>query len=375
MSNQRPTSPAFMQASGSPTLPTRPLLVGLYHVVPMGSDRVQIANGGRMVVLSGPDLAMQVTPVLAALDGSRTTTELQELFPEVARDLLVGLHAKGLLTDADADCGSGRRGPATQLTSFSLPASPSAADTARLLSQSNVMIAGCGPVGSEVAVLLVKAGIGHLALWDPQPATARDVAVSSVLTFAQEGMPRSEAARVICLASTSAPVDIVVHAEADEALATSDLVVLEFREEVGLPIANLCLATGVPYLLHGQDALESRVGPLVSNGGSPCHHCLDARCLSHVAHLDEHLAYRRVRATTSPQPDAFLAAQSAIVAGAVALEVLKGLLDASPLTHGAILVIDVGALDLRQEVLHAVPGCQGCLTASPRTEGECRARE
>lgn len=127
----------------------------------------------------------------------------------------------------------------------------------------------------------------------------------------------------------------------------------------GTAAADHCLAAGLSYLVHTQDALEASVGPFVGPGGFPCHQCLAARRLSHVVHFEECPAYRQQRATTSPRPTA----QVTLVAGLASIEVLRALLDAEPSSAGALLSLDLGGYSARREVLLPVPGCRGCARA------------
>jgi len=351
---------------GTPaSVPARPLLSGLYHVVPLGPDRVVIANAGRKITLSAPGFTERVGPFLAALDGASTADELCERFPNVAPPVLAGLAAKGLLDDA-APVPDGPAG-APQSCALALPGAPSPAGTAARLTATTVAVFGCGPTGGAVAVLLAKAGVGRLMLTD-DGCTDDDVAVSPVLQPTDDGLPRAGAVAGQCRDLTSAHVE--VHVDVD-VVADSlphdppDLAVVELGYD-GTPttVADRLLGAGVPYLVHSQDALEAAVGPLVEPGGEPCHRCLAARRLGHVSHLDEHLAYLDHRATARPRPDAFLAAQVSVVAGLVATEALRALLEADPRTRGAVLTVDLGGPVLRREVLLPLPGCPSCAAAA-----------
>ena len=124
--------------------------------------------------------------------------------------------------------------------------------------------------------------------------------------------------------------------------------------------AEVCLASGIPYMTHGQDALEAVVGPLVKPGGSPCHRCAESRRLAHEDHLHEHLAYRDHRARHAPRPDAFLAAHSAFLAGLVATEALHFLAGGTPAVLDGALVVDLLTMAVRREEVLPVPGCTGC---------------
>lgn len=341
-------------------LPTRPLLPGLYQVVRLSPDRLLIMNGGRAVALSGSGFAARVTPLLAALDGTNTADDLKARYPEIAPAVLASLAAKGLLLDAAPIPDGPAVGP--QSTAVALPGAPSPAESATRLATATVTVVGCGSVGGAVAIVLAKAGVGHLVLVDDGVNSDLDVAVSPVLTLADVGRPRAQAVAQHCRDSAAVDIQVALLLPAN---VRPDLAVLALGyDDVGTAAADHCLATRLPYLVHMQDALEAGVGPLVGPGGGPCHRCLRTRRLSHVTHLDEHMAYLEHRASTSPGPDAFLAAQVSLVAGLAGTEALRALLGAGARSHGALLTLDLVGPVMQREVLLPVPGCPGCASAS-----------
>ncbi|MGH9076378.1 MAG: TOMM precursor leader peptide-binding protein [Acidimicrobiales bacterium] len=339
------------------SLPRRPLLVGMYHVVALGDDRVQVATAGRSVVIGGLG-ARATVRFLDALDGTATTAELETRFPEMAPDLLDALCQAALLTDGEGSDHDERQ------VATALVVSP--AEVADRLRPATVAVVGCGPVGGAAAVLLARAGVGHLLLLDtdvrrPAIRPARPVG----LWPAEElvGLCRdagSAAALSRGPAATHAPTSTSAWSGADLAVVALGY---EHRD-AGPGPADLCLARGQPYLVHSQDALDAVVGPLVRPGGVPCHRCVEQRLESHRDHPKEHLAYRRQRAGVAPGLDAFLGAHVAVVAGLVATEALRGLLVEPGPTAGGVLVVDLDRLSVVREPVLAVPGCRACAAAA-----------
>jgi len=347
------------------SLPHFPLLSGLYHVVELDDDRVQVANAGRSVVLSGPDFSRRALPLLDALDGATSLDELTRRFPSLVPSLLDALVAKGLLSDGAEH--PGPAGASPQLAAFAFEGAPSPALTAARLARSQVLVAGCGPIGWATAVLLGKAGVGSLVVTDPGPATTGDVAVSPSGCPGDEGVARAELVRRSCQAATPARVEVLVEPGCGGALPSVDLAVVELGAgddvEVdgrGPSFAGSCLSSSVRHLLYGQDALQAVVGPLVGVGGWPCHRCLMTRRLSHVTRIDEHLSYRAHRGRVANRPDGFLSAHVSLLAGLVATEALRVLLGIESHTEGNLLVADLGLLTVEREWLLPVPGCPGC---------------
>lgn len=346
-------------------LPERPFLAGLYHVVALGPDRVQIANAGRSVVLGTEGMSERLLACLAALDGTTALATLEGRFPGLATALVASLAGKGLVTAGD---GSGAEGPWRQVAT-ALELAPD--DVATRLGRATVAVAGCGPVGGAVALQLAKAGVGRLVLSDSRPVSASEAAASPVLGRGDAGRPRSEMVAEACRQRSEGVVLAVASPIPAGEGQGADLAVVSLGyepDERGWPDADACLAAGKAYLVHTQDALEALVGPLVPPGGQPCHRCVEARRRSHLDHPDEDMAYRRHRARADPEPDAFLAAQASVVAGLVATEALRGLLGAPSATTAGVLVVDLGGPSLQREAVLAVPGCQGCASAPSSAE-------
>lgn len=342
------------------SLPLYPLLPGLYHVVPLSADRVQIANAGRSVVLSGDGFALRVLPLLEALDGRTNLQDLRRRFPDLVPHVLDALVAKGMVTGgtvASSDMASSFTDTALALGPDSSPC-----EASEILASAVVAVVGCGPVGSAVANLLAKAGVGRLLLSDSDSVYSADIPLSPSLSVAHEGQPRVEATRKTCVAGAATSAETMIQPrEQDLKAAGVELVVLEVgyeHDDFQPSTADALLHAGIPFLMHTQDALEALIGPMVTSGVAPCHRCTLTRLFSNRDDLDEHLAYRAHRAHMAPKPDAFLGAHCSIVAGIVAVSALRSLVARPP--HGVVRMVDLLDVHLRQETIVPVPDCSGC---------------
>jgi bacteriocin biosynthesis cyclodehydratase domain-containing protein len=345
--------------------PERPLIAGLYHVVVLGGDEVRVANSGRSVALSGPGLADRVGPALDAFDGRHSVEELEGRFGAVVTELLEALVPKGLIVDGTAFDEDGRS--AHGLAALALGGGAGPEEAAHRLAFATVVVAGCGPVGGAAALQLAKAGIGRLRLADRAPTSGPDVAVSPVLHADAKGRRRDEAIADLCQLSTDTAVEVTEKPLSTADLDGADLVVLETAYSDGdrPPAdsdASTCLEAGVAHVLHGQDALEAEIGPVLRPGGVPCHRCMDIRRLGHVGRLDEQLAYRRRRAQVAPGPDAFLAAHTSVLAGLLATTALRALMGPDPVVDRRVFVLDLATMTISTEQVLPIPECPTCGT-------------
>lgn len=340
--------------AGVAEMPQRPLLSGLYHVVPLGPDRLQVCNAGRSVVLTGSGFGESLAPLLAALDGTRSIEELDSSFPDLVQ-VLHGLASRGLVIDA------GEASTAGVSAAMAIAAAPPPHQTALRFRTATVSLAGTGAVALTAAVSLAKAGIGRLTVTDPRIVSERDVDVSPVLQRRAIGYDVCDVLR-----DAVAPVSDAVVTEARD-VGSADLVIVEQRyAATGLhpPAADAALNAGVPYIVHGQDALQATVGPFVQRGGSPCHRCAETRRQGNLAHIDEHRAYLAQRAAAAPEPTALLAAHTSIVAGYLSLTVLRALLGTTRAEEPGVLVIDLAGGATRREPVLPLPSCDGCAHAA-----------
>ena len=343
-----------------------PLLPGIYHVVPRGADRVQLRNAGRIFDVSGPGIGERLPPLLEAMDGKTSVEELRLRFPEGASEIVAALAERGLVVDCGAE-EDRSIGASPWLASFAIMSTPSI-DAVRRLQRSRVAIVGCGPVNATSSVLLGKAGVGEIVLCDDgRLLAASDVAAVPWFSEASIGQQRLEMVADACRAWSGVAYETVLGLITTDAISDADVVVVEGNgPDAGrATAADLALEVGAPYLVNTQDAFEAVVGPLVSPGGRPCHRCAAVRRMSHVENLPDDEAYLQLREATVRGPDATLAAHTVIAAGVVATEVMRAILRVEAGAASRALVMNLGDFESHSEEVLPVPGCAGCISATP----------
>ena len=344
---------------------SRPALIGLYRAVQLSTDRVAVCNAQRSVVLTAPGHGDALMGLLGALDGTASIDQLTERFPGLrVPALLQTLGARGVLMDAASAPGEHVQ------TATALHASSAAPATGpRRLHDATVVLAGCGPVAATTAVVLAKAGVGRLVLADEHTVSDNDVITSPVFGQDALGQSRTLAVAQACTAAGDARIETADSAVGG-ALDGATIAIIQAQYSycgIGSPLADIALHARVAHIVHWQDALELVISPVIDGGGRPCHRCMEARRLSHVAHIDEHLAYLTHRSRTAPEPDSFLAAHTALAAGLLSTRVLRHVSGTLPESErGTALVVDLATAEWRPEALLEVPGCTACAPEDER---------
>lgn len=349
-------------------VPARPLLPGFYRVIPMGADALQLRSAGRVVRVGGPGVGQFGPGLLGALDGRDSVATLVDrlaLEPGPAADLVRNLHAQGIVLDAadepDLERAGGAFGPGEVYAQMS----PHGAAVEAAVAASRVAVVGLGPVGRAAARHLAGAGVGELVLVDAGPVTALDQSALAAGS-ADIGRSRVDVTAEECLQDpASGPATVVRRAPEPFAVEPDvvDLVVVEVDEarQRSALLNRRCVTTGVAALFYSAGTFQGVIGPLVAKGSQGCHQCLVDRERSHIRHYDEHLAYERWVVDGGTQAAAMLSGFASVVAGLVALEVLRRVGGfQEPLTSGGVLVAELRTSLVRRESLLAVPGCPAC---------------
>lgn len=359
---------------GSP-LPNRPLLPGFFRAIAMGEDQVQLRSAGRVIRLEGPRFGQIGPSLLSALDGRRTLADLSAQFPLAdgsLEQLLRRLHDDGVLVDGAEEGPDGSRNAG--LAEFMVSANLDLDGAYEALHEAKVLLAGLGPVARMAARSLAASGVGTLVLADPG-----EVSVIDQATLPSEpqytGRPRSRVAAMECMdgaqgAMPGATRGPTVVMEGDNPVAALrragplTLVIAEVGEEDGdaETINEACLSTGVDALFHQTTPLEAMITTVLARGPGGCHECQVARRDSHLRYYDEYEAFRRALSAgqVAPRQPAVLVGAATMTAGMLAMEALAVLSSSRRRTRSEVVVADFRSLEVRREILLAVPGCRAC---------------
>ncbi len=143
------------------------------------------------------------------------------------------------------------------------------------LSGKRIAIAGCGSVGSEVAEIAARTGVGRVTLIDPDTLSAENIG-RHVLTMHDVGKPKVDALAAHLLAiNPELAITRICGAFSGDLAETPDLIISAVDSFQCESLINIyALAAKVPAIYAGVWGAAS-VGELyyVIPGKTPCYHC------------------------------------------------------------------------------------------------------
>ena len=285
--------------------------------------------------------------------------------PGCAREAVGQLHELGLLERAPIDDG-GRY--ARQLLYFA-DARPERDphEAQDRLAAAQVVILGCGGLGSWTMCALAAAGVGSLLLVDDDVVELSNLNRQLLYRMADLGRPKVEAAAE-ALSAFNPELEIRtarrrVRGEADVArlLEGADLLV-ETADwppyDISRWVDDACRRAGVAHISAGQMPPLVRVGPLYVPGRTACHRCQETTTRAEFPLADGIERFRRSR---GPAPAATLGPASAVIGGILGMEAVHWLAGvAEPATLGHALSIDLGTWEVERAAVRRHPECPGC---------------
>jgi molybdopterin-synthase adenylyltransferase len=236
----------------------------------------------------------------------------------------------------------------------------------RQLLEAQVMLLGCGGLGSWTACGLVCAGVGSLVLVDDDRVELSNLNRQLLFTEADLGGLKVVAAAEALMANNSElkvnPIERRIRGVEDlgELLDGVDLLISTADwppYQLARWVNQACLPAGVPYLTAGQFPPLIRVGPLVVPGRSACLECLEQQTRHNYPLYDE-LAHFRAG---NPSLAATLGAASGLVGSMLAMESIHLLTEACrPASLDCALVVDLRTMTLTREEITRDPDCPAC---------------
>jgi molybdopterin-synthase adenylyltransferase len=317
-----------------------------------------------------PDAAAR--SLLASLDGSRTTKELDSEFgTNRARETLRQLSGLGLLDDAADDANVSAREAARydrQLRYFSEVSSGGVAPSEyqRRLREARVLMLGVGGLGTWASYALLCCGLGELVLVDGDRVEESNF--NRQVLYREHDIGRRKA---VAAAEALAEFDSNCRLSAVARRLESVEAVRELADGMDFVVNGAdwpahdierwvnaaCFEVGVPFITMSHSPPVARVGPLYVPGVTGCFACQERTYRDAFPLYDELVEQRRGR----PSEAATLGPVCAFIGGQVALETLHHLTGLVPAASvGTAYVYDLRTMEVSREPVPQVADCEVC---------------
>ena len=337
---------------------------------PDGDIYLMRPSAGSDIRIESPDAEQRL--LLEALDGARTTEQLEARFGEEAvRDLISQLQELEVVEDAADDdrltAGELARFD-RQIRYFSDIGAPglTPSDCQERLREARLAVIGVGGLGGWAAWALACCGVGEMRLVDGDRVEVSNLNRQILYTEADIGRLKVEAAAERLTAFNSAmrveatAKRLESEAEIAEFVAGSDVVIDAAdwpAHDIERWVNSACFAAGIPYITMSHFPPIARVGPLFVPGVTGCFACQEAAFRRAYPLFDVAIEQRRAQ----PSPAATLGPACGLIGGQVGLEVMHHITGlAEPSTLGAAHIYDLRTMEVEREPVVPEPGCPVC---------------
>ncbi|MBN8866983.1 MAG: HesA/MoeB/ThiF family protein [Solirubrobacterales bacterium] len=231
------------------------------------------------------------------------------------------------------------------------------------LAEAEVVILGCGGLGSWAACGLACAGVGHLRLIDDDTVELSNLNRQLLFGEPDLGRPKVEAAAE-ALRRNDGQIEIATHqrrvrswTEIAELIDGADFLVATADwppHELARWVNRASLETGVPYISAGQFPPTIRVGPLVVPGRTACLDCQETAIEGDYPLYDELARFRAEAESTAST----LGAASGMIGSIISMEaihLLTGEIDPASLDRA--LIMDLRTMSMDHEQVERRPDC------------------
>ena len=238
-------------------------------------------------------------------------------------------------------------------------------DLQRRLAAARVVVIGCGGLGTWALAGLAAAGVRRLCVVDDDRVELSNLNRQILYAPADIGALKAEATAAWLRAFDDRievePLALRVDGpdRVGRIVAGADALVLAADAPpyaLARWINAACVEHRVPFITGGQLPPLLRIGPLYVPGRTACFACHERELRRTSADYDGYVRHLQ----SAPQRGATLGPASAIVGGAMAMELVHLLAGAEPASPGAALLLDLRTMRIRGEPVARDSACAAC---------------
>jgi adenylyltransferase/sulfurtransferase len=149
----------------------------------------------------------------------------------------------------------------------------------RRLSQARALVVGCGALGTNIAELLIRAGVGEITLVDHDRVELSNLQRQAMMTEADVGQPKVQAvSRALLAVNSESQVNykvVRINPNNVETLIEGNHVVLDGLDNLASRylLNDACVKHGIPWIFATVAATYGMTMPVLPGRG-PCLRCL-----------------------------------------------------------------------------------------------------
>lgn len=323
----------------------RPVLNPAFVVVSPDPTTVEVRAGpwtGPVVTIQETEQDESIRTLFEELDGTNTTEEILSPYDqddrETIRSLFDQLRNKNVIYDAADWNGTVGRPQIDVLPRFERTGSSR-------LEASSVLVVSIGELGDQVAVDLVRSGVGSVVYHRPLddgPTPDKSGPVERVRNDESFSEPAE-------------PMRTLV-ADADVAVFAADVTC----PDIANAFNELADETGTPWMLAQVRGFDGLVGPVVYPGETACYRCLERRIEANIDDPGSYARYLDDRDDPESRHSTGLPSFARLVAGYAALDVLYLVSYGQAYTVGRTITVDFSTLSTEVNEVLKVPRCEVC---------------
>ncbi len=343
-------------------------------IIPMNDGNVLFRSDNLAVRLEGSSVKYLIENIFPMLDGKthlELVAETKGIEPDELRKNLDQLVKTGVLRARDHPLDEQGFSP-NSFTRLMERLNIDPAETDGFFRQTNIAIAGLEGAGAHVAMLLLQTGIGRITLIDPFPLQTEELNLFPFLAKSNVGVPRQEVFRQYFEPIFGeGRVEVAPETLNKEVIYTltqdCNFIVGCFDKgfiSVHHWLNQVAMEKNIPAIFSEIENHLCRIGPLVIPDETACFMCYRMRDIACADNYSETMSYETF-INKQKKPElylrGFLPSSVNFIAGIIANEILKLLLNLETTLASRMMEFNSLNLDTQKHYVLQKPDCPVCL--------------